>query len=82
MRWVCGFREPSTPWAPHSRCRSSSSEGRAAPFTTLRTVTITSPRGYFDLHLSFPASGTVRLAWSYPANDPLLDAGPDDAGRS
>ena len=41
-------------------------------FTTLRTVTITSPRGYFDLHMSFPAGGTVRLAWSYPANDPLL----------
>jgi hypothetical protein len=46
--------------------------GSRGAFTTLRTVTITSARGYFDLHLSFPASGTVRLAWSYPANDPLL----------
>lgn len=46
--------------------------GSRGPFTTLRTVTVTGPRGYFDLRLSFPASGTVRLAWSYPANDPLL----------
>ena len=35
-------------------------------------MTITSSRGYFDLHLTFPASGSVRLAWSYPTNDPLL----------
>jgi hypothetical protein len=46
--------------------------GSSGAFTTLRTVTITSSRGYFDLHLTFPASGTVRLAWSYPTNDPLL----------
>jgi len=46
--------------------------GSRGAFTTLRTVTITSPRGYFDLRMAFPASGTVRLAWSYPANDPLL----------
>jgi hypothetical protein len=49
--------------------------GSRGAFATLRTVTITSPRGYFDLHLSFPASGTVRLAWSYPTNDPLLTPG-------
>ena len=46
--------------------------GSGGAFTTLRTVTITNARGYFDLRLSFPAGGTVRLAWSYPANDPLL----------
>jgi hypothetical protein len=46
--------------------------GSRGAFTVLRTVTVTSPRGYFDLHLSFPTTGTVRLAWSYPANDPLL----------
>jgi hypothetical protein len=49
--------------------------GSRGAFTTLRTVTITGSRGYFDLHLTFPASGTVRLAWSYPANDPLLTPG-------
>jgi len=47
-------------------------QGSRGAFTTLRTVTIASSRGYFDLHMSFPGSGTVRLAWSYPANDPLL----------
>ncbi len=46
--------------------------GSHGAFTTLRTVTITSPRGYFDLHMTFPAGGSVRLAWSYPPSDPLL----------
>ena len=46
--------------------------GSRGAFTTLRTVTITNARGYFDLDLSFPAGGTVRLAWSYPPDDPLL----------
>jgi len=56
-------------------------QGSSGAFTTLKTVTITNSRGYFDLRLTFPASGTVRLAWSYPANDPLLTPSlitPDD----
>ncbi len=45
-------------------------------FKTLKTVQITNSRGYFDVRMSFPASGTVRLTWSYPATDPFtpLDA--------
>jgi hypothetical protein len=35
-------------------------------FTTLRTVTIGNPRGYFQVAVPFTASGTVRLAWSSP----------------
>ncbi len=49
--------------------------GSRGAFTTLRTVTITSSRGYFDVHMSFPASGSVRLAWTYPSNDPMLGPG-------
>jgi hypothetical protein len=33
-------------------------------FRTLRTMRITDARGYFDLKLSFPSSGSLRLAWS------------------
>jgi len=44
-------------------------------FKTMRTVTINSSRGYFDLHMTFPASGSVRLAWTYPTNDALLTPG-------
>jgi hypothetical protein len=36
------------------------------PLKTVRTVTLTDPYGYFDLRQSFPSSGNVRLAWSYP----------------
>ena len=49
--------------------------GSRGAFRTLRTVTINSTRGYFDLHMTFPASGSVRLAWTYPKNDPLLSQG-------
>jgi hypothetical protein len=46
--------------------------GSHGPFTTLRTVTVTDPHGYFDVRMNFPASGTVRIAWAYPASDGLL----------
>ena len=46
--------------------------GSRGAFTTLRSVTVTNTRGYFDLNMTFPASGSVRLGWSYPPNDPLL----------
>ena len=38
-------------------------------------MTVNSSRGYFDLHMTFPASGSVRLAWTYPKRDPLLSQG-------
>ena len=41
-------------------------------FTTLRTVVVNDPKGYFDLHMKFPGNGTIRLAWRYPASDQLL----------
>ena len=27
---------------------------------------MTGSGGYFDLHMKFPSSGSVRLAWTYP----------------
>jgi hypothetical protein len=33
-------------------------------FTTAKTVTINDVRGYFDVNIAFPSSGSVRLAWS------------------
>ncbi len=43
-------------------------QGSRGPFTTLATVTISSGEGcYFDDHLAFPSTGTVRLAYTYPA---------------
>jgi hypothetical protein len=49
--------------------------GGKGAFTTLATVPIKNARGYFDTHLAFPGSGTVRVAWTYPAGDPLLSGG-------
>ena len=46
--------------------------GSRGAFKTVKTLRVTDPRGYFDLRLAFPASGSVRLAWSYPTTDPFL----------
>ncbi len=48
--------------------------GSHGAFSTLRTLQVNDPRGYFDLRLRFPASGTVRLAYTYPDSDPFLPA--------
>ncbi|MGH2856918.1 MAG: hypothetical protein ACRDMJ_05475 [Solirubrobacteraceae bacterium] len=39
---------------------------------TLRTVTVRGSTGYFDIHMRFPRSGTVRLAYTYPESDAFL----------
>ena len=49
--------------------------GGNGAFTTVDTVPIRNSRGYFDVHVAFPSSGTVRLAWTYPTGDPLLSGG-------
>jgi hypothetical protein len=44
--------------------------GSSGSFRTVRTVRLPAARScYFDVHTSFPATGTVRLAWSYPRRD-------------
>ncbi|MBV8946024.1 MAG: hypothetical protein JOZ95_11435 [Solirubrobacterales bacterium] len=50
--------------------------GSSGPYTTLRTVTATNVRGYIDLRVTFPASGSVRLAWSYPTTQQLPTSSP------
>jgi hypothetical protein len=35
-------------------------------FRTIKRVPITDSNGYFDTFVSFPSSGYVRIAWTYP----------------
>ena len=42
---------------------------------TIRSLALTNPEGYFDVHVAFPHSGTVRLAWTYP-NGPTIFSRP------
>jgi hypothetical protein len=44
-------------------------------FTTLATETIRNRMGYFDTHVTFPGSGTVRLTYTYPSSDMRLAPG-------
>jgi hypothetical protein len=40
--------------------------GSKGAWSTIRNVT-TDSLGYFDVRIGFPASGSVRMAWAYPA---------------
>ena len=51
--------------------------GHTQAFRTLSTVTIANPRGYFDVRVTLPSSGSVKLAWTYPLGDALLFAADD-----
>jgi hypothetical protein len=46
--------------------------GRGA-YKTIRAVN--AGGGYFDVHLNFTRGGNLRLAYTYPAGDPLLPVG-------
>jgi hypothetical protein len=46
--------------------------GRPGSSATIRTLTITNPRGYFDVRLSFARTGYVRTSWSYPVGGPTV----------
>ena len=48
---------------------------------TIATVAVASSTGYFDVRIKFPSSGSVRLAWTYPSTDSLLES-PDVAGQT
>ncbi|MGH2866945.1 MAG: hypothetical protein ACRDNK_05170 [Solirubrobacteraceae bacterium] len=49
--------------------------GGHGPFSTLKSVPLSSPAGYFDLPVVFPASGRVRLAYTFPSGDSFLPVG-------
>ena len=45
-------------------------------YTTVQSVTIGPGQNcYFDVHITFPSSGEVRLAYTYPPGDQLLGNG-------
>jgi hypothetical protein len=44
-------------------------------FRTVATVPVSSTNGYFDVRVHFSTSGSVRLAYTYPSDDPLLPLG-------
>jgi hypothetical protein len=55
--------------------------GSSRKFSTIQSVTVTNPANcYFDVRLTFPGSGTVRLMWKYPVADPLLGAFDESRG--
>ena len=49
------------------------------PWTTIRTVKVSTTTGYFDIHMTLPYSGSLRLGYTYPQTEPFL---PPDVGGS
>jgi hypothetical protein len=77
---VWGAARPAPAAAAESPGTSQTVEVQFEPegsstFTTVSTVPITNKEGYIDTHISFPGSGTVRLAYTYPAADLMLAPG-------
>jgi len=56
--------------------------GASRSWSTLKTLEVTDPHGYFDVRVAFPSSGSVRIAWTYPPLDAALGSnlvtGPTD----
>jgi hypothetical protein len=51
----------------------------SGPFETIQTVTVSgSGSCYFDVPVTFPASGTIRLSYGYPPSASLLRAASDE----
>jgi hypothetical protein len=50
-------------------------------YGTVETVTIRA-NCYFDVHITFPSSGTVRLVYTYPAGDLQLGNGAEVVSRT
>ncbi|MGI8904847.1 MAG: hypothetical protein ACR2IP_14610 [Solirubrobacteraceae bacterium] len=46
--------------------------GSSGGFQTVKTLTVKSAYGYFDVRQAFASSGTVRLAWSDPGGSAVL----------
>ncbi len=79
-RWRSGARcgRPATPSSTPASRQSALIQfqsGSKGAWQTIDTVPITNSKGYIDVQLAIPASGAVRLAWSYPAGDQLLGSG-------
>ena len=73
-----GVRPSRYAWLDTGQTQSVQIEfqaGSTGPWQVIDTVAITNPKGYFDVHLAFPSSGAVRLAWTYPVADALLSGG-------
>ncbi len=46
--------------------------GSSNNWSTVATLEVTDPYGYFDTRVVFPGSGQVRIAWTYPPTDIAL----------
>jgi len=44
----------------------------ASAFKTVKSIALSDPYGYFDVDQAFPASGALRLAWSYPGGPAIF----------
>jgi hypothetical protein len=73
--WGCARPAPNAYLDTH-RSQYVEIQFRAAQsraFRNIRRVRLAAPHGcYFDVSVKFPASGTVRLSWSYPPDDSRL----------
>jgi hypothetical protein len=66
--------------APFERSQGTQTVSVQLNGKTVKTVTVSGSSGYFDIHMKFAGSGSVRLAWTYPKTDPFLPT--SDLGKT
>ncbi len=64
--WGCVRPVQHVPLNSASPVRIQYRPAASSAFKTVETVTVTDPRGYFDVSVSVGHSGQLRLAWAYP----------------
>jgi hypothetical protein len=62
----------SAPGAGAPTVQIQMQKGGHGSWTTIATVKVSPKTGYFDIHSKLPYSGNLRLAYTYPKNEPFL----------
>jgi hypothetical protein len=58
--------------ATHPTVAIEARRDRRSSWAAIRTVEVSAATGYFDIHMQLPYTGRLRLAYTYPATEPLL----------
>ena len=62
----------SAPGAAAPTVAIQEQSGPGSRWTTIRTVAVSAQTGYFDIRLRLSYTGKLRLAYTYPPNEPFL----------
>jgi hypothetical protein len=74
--WGCARPAPGISQDTHTpqSVQIQFAQGLHGAFRTVKTLQVTGSTGYFDTHMAFPGTGELRLAYTYPKQDSMLQS--------